>query len=105
MESAISDDDFDSTGLIPPDARPGQILPGKILLEEFLIPLTRPKEQVADATGLEIATIDGILEGKTEISTEIGAALDRHFGVEPGYWLQLQRNYDDAIRRALSDDR
>ncbi|WP_188568136.1 HigA family addiction module antitoxin [Undibacterium terreum] len=99
MGSAISDDDFDSTGLIPPDARPG-----KILLEEFLIPLTRPKEQVADATGLGMATIDGILEGKIEINAEIGAALDSHFGVEPGYWLQLQRNYDNAIRLALSGD-
>ncbi|WP_394777875.1 HigA family addiction module antitoxin [Undibacterium sp.] len=97
MESHNSDDDFDSTGLIPPDIRPG-----KILLDDFLIPLTRPKEQVAQATGLGMETIDGILDGKADITADIGAALDLHFGVESGFWLRVQCDYDQAIKAALS---
>ncbi|MES2103659.1 MAG: HigA family addiction module antitoxin [Pseudomonadota bacterium] len=97
MEPSNLDDDFDSTGLIPPDIRPG-----KILLEEFLIPLVRPKEQLAEATALGLETIDGILDGKIEITAAIGTALDRHFGVQDGYWLKLQRDYDNAIKSALS---
>ncbi|MFZ6644506.1 helix-turn-helix transcriptional regulator [Undibacterium sp. TJN25] len=97
MESSKTDDDFDSAGLIPPDIRPG-----KILLDDFLIPLTRPKEQVAQATGLGMEIIDGILDGKVEITADIGAVLDRHFGVEHGFWLRVQCDYDQAIKTALS---
>ncbi len=97
MESNNPDDDFDSTGLIPPDIRPG-----KILLDDFLIPLMRPKEQVAQATGLGMEAIDGILDGKVEITLDMADALDRHFGVEGGFWLRVQHDYDQAIKAALS---
>ncbi|WP_394779619.1 HigA family addiction module antitoxin [Undibacterium sp.] len=84
-----------------PDAAgwsPSQLQPAHILVMEFLTPFKLTREDLSKGTGMDIWTINGIVMGKIAISPEIGSKLDSFFGLDGGFWLKLQRDYDDVLR-------
>lgn len=56
--------------------------------------------ELAARAGVSEACIGGILAGKENISSNIAAALERALDVPRSFWLNLQANYDAAIRNA-----
>ncbi len=77
------------------------IMPGEILLEEFLKPLGISQNELARAISVPPNRISQIINGKREITADTALRLGRFFGVEPEFWLNLQTRYNMKIARAL----
>ena len=76
------------------------IMPGEILLEEFLKPLGISQNELARAISVPPNRISQIINGKREITADTALRLGRFFGVEPEFWLNLQTRYNMKIARA-----
>lgn len=76
------------------------IMPGEILLEEFLKPLGISQNDLARAISVPPNRISQIINGKREITADTALRLGRFFGVEPEFWLNLQTRYNMKIARA-----
>lgn len=70
--------------------------PGKILLEEFLKPMNITPVQLAKETGVAQSRINEIVQGKRSITTDVGIRISRFFGMNDGFWIRLQIDYDTA---------
>jgi len=73
--------------------------PGQILTEEFLEPLGMTQVALARHLGIPIQRINEIVRGKRGISPETAWLLSQAFGTTPQFWLNLQMNYDLALRK------
>jgi addiction module HigA family antidote len=70
-----------------------KVHPGRVLrdeLEERAIPQT----QLAAHIGVLPRTINEICRGKRGISAEMAVKLSRALGASPGFWLNLQKNWE-----------
>ena len=70
--------------------------PGKMLLEEFLMPLGMTQAGLARHLGIPIQRVNEIIRGKRGITPETAWLLSRAFGTTPRLWLNLQAAYDLA---------
>ena len=70
------------------------ILPGEILLEEFLKPMGISQYRVAKAMSVPQRRISEIVQGKRAITADTALRLGRFFGIEAQFWLNLQSRYD-----------
>ncbi|MCF6150071.1 MAG: HigA family addiction module antidote protein [Candidatus Kuenenia sp.] len=70
------------------------IHPGEILLEEFLEPMGISQNLLARETGMSPRRINEIVLGKRSITGDTTIRLGRLFGIEPGFWMNLQSRYD-----------
>lgn len=70
------------------------ILPGEILLEEFLIPMGINQSQLAKALDVKENRISQIINGKRAITADTALRLGKFFNMEPEFWLHLQTRYD-----------
>ena len=70
------------------------IHPGEMLEEEFLEPLNIPVAQLAKAIRLPRTRIEGILQQKRRITSNIALRLAKVFGTSAQFWLGLQMDYD-----------
>ena len=77
------------------------IMPGEILLEEFLEPLGISQNELARAISVPPNRISQIINGKREITADTALRLGRFFGIEPEFWLNLQTRYNMKIARTL----
>jgi antitoxin HigA-1 len=77
------------------------IMPGEILLEEFLKPLGISQNELARAINVPPNRISQIINGKREITADTALRLGRFFGIEPEFWLNLQTRYNMKVARAL----
>jgi len=77
------------------------IMPGEILLEEFLKPLGISQNKLARAINVPPNRISQIINGKREITADTALRLGRFFGIEPEFWLNLQTRYNMKVARAL----
>ena len=77
------------------------IMPGEILLEEFLEPLGISQNELARAISVPPNRISQIINGKREITADTALRLGRFFGIEPEFWLNLQSRYNMKIARTL----
>ena len=75
--------------------------PGEILLEDFMKPLGISQNALARGLGVPPVTINKIVHGKRAVTTETAFRLARFFGNTPGFWLNLQKDYE--IERADSE--
>ena len=73
--------------------------PGKILLEEFLQPMTLSQTALARAMGVPPRRINEIVLGKRAITADTDLRLARYFGMSDGFFLQLQTDHDLMARR------
>lgn len=83
------------------------ILPGEILLEEFLKPMEISRYRLAKEIGVPPQRISDIVAGKRAITADTDLRLCRFFGLSNGYWLRAQVAYDteiaqDALAKTLS---
>ena len=81
------------------------ILPGEILLEEFLKPMGISQYRVAKAISVSQRRIGEIVQGKRAITADTALRLGRFFGIEAQFWLNLQSRYDLLRATAELDER
>ena len=70
------------------------ITPGEILREDFMEPLGISINQLARDLSVPPNRISEIVNGKRSISADTALRLQRYFGVEAQFWLNLQTEYD-----------
>jgi addiction module HigA family antidote len=68
--------------------------PGKILREDFLLPLGLSQTELAEKLQISFRTVNEILNEKRGISPEMAVRLARFFGTSEELWLNLQDQYD-----------
>jgi addiction module HigA family antidote len=68
--------------------------PGEMLLEEFLKPLKITQTELADRLGVSYPRINEIVHRKRGITPDTALRLERLFGMEAQFWLNLQLAWD-----------
>lgn len=80
------------------------VMPGEILLEDFLKPMGLTQYRLAKEIGVPQRRIGEIIAGKRAITVNTGLRLARFFGMNDGFWIGLQTDYDTAMAKdALAD--
>jgi addiction module HigA family antidote len=82
------------------DGKLAPVHPGEILLEEFLLPMGITQHRLAKEIDVPQRRIGEIVAGKRAITPDIGLRLSRYFGLNDGFWVGLQTDYDVALARA-----
>lgn len=78
--------------------------PGEVLLEEFLKPWEISQNQLADAMGVTVSRVNGIVRGCRGITGDTALRLSRATGTTPEFWLNLQSLYDlETAKDELGD--
>jgi len=72
--------------------------PGDTLLETIEC-LNISQAELAERTGRPTKTLNGIIKGKVAITAETAIQLERVLGVDAGFWLKLESNYQEAVAR------
>lgn len=70
------------------------IHPGRILLEEYLQPLSISQYRLAKDIGVSPRRINEICHGKRAITADTALRLGRYFGISPQTWINMQSYYD-----------
>ncbi len=68
--------------------------PGEILLREFLEPLGLSQKQFAEHLGWTYPRLNEIVNMHRGVTADSALAFSEAFGMEPEFWLDLQRNWD-----------
>ena len=68
--------------------------PGEILNVEFLLPMNITPDYLAEAIGVDVALIQGIIKGQDPVSAETALLFSRFFGTSVELWMGLQNQYD-----------
>jgi antitoxin HigA-1 len=72
----------------------GNIHPGEVLQEDYLVPLGMTPYALAKGLGITPSAIGEILAGKRRVTPATALRLERFFGAEAQFWLNLQAAYD-----------
>lgn len=80
------------------------ILPGEILMEEFLEPRGITQHKLAVSIKVPPRRINEIVHGKRRISADTALSLGRYFGMTAQFWINLQSHYDLEVEREASSD-
>lgn len=75
----------------------GEIHPGEVLLEDFMKPIGITPGKLAVDLDVPVGQISELLQGARPISLDIALRLGRHFKTAPGFWINLQTEYDKRI--------
>ena len=70
------------------------ITPGEILREDFMEPLDISINKLARDLSVPPNRISEIVNGKRAITADTALRLQRYFGIEAQFWLNLQNEYD-----------
>ena len=73
------------------------VMPGEILLEEFLKPLGLSQNKLARELDVPTARINSVIRGTRRITVDMALRLGRFFKTGPELWLNLQQRYDLKI--------
>ena len=68
--------------------------PGRMLLEEFLTPLRISQMELADRIGVSYPRVNELVHGKRGMTPDTALRLERLFGMEAQFWLNLQLAWD-----------
>ena len=68
--------------------------PGQMLREEFLEPLGITQAEAARALGISYVRLNEIINGRRGMTPSTALRLERAFGMEAQFWLNLQMAYD-----------
>ncbi len=81
------------------------ITPGEILREDFMGPLGISINKLSRDLDVPPNRISEIVNGKRAITANTALRLQRYFGVEAQFWLNLQSEYDlRIVRRQIWSD-
>jgi addiction module HigA family antidote len=70
------------------------ITPGEILREDFMEPLDISINRLARDLSVPPNRISEIVNGKRAITADTALRLQRYFGIEAQFWLNLQNEFD-----------
>lgn len=76
-----------------------RVHPGEILLKEFLEPMGITQYRLAKEISVPQRRIGEIVAGRRAITADTGLRLSRFFGINDGFWIGLQADYDTGIAR------
>lgn len=68
--------------------------PGKMLRQEFLIPMNVTQKELADAIQVPYQRINEIVAGKRGVTPSTALRLAKFFGMSADFWLNLQMKFD-----------
>jgi len=68
--------------------------PGKIIKEDYLIPLSITIKDMAENLCVSRKTLSKIINERGAITTDMALRLSRAFDTTPDFWLNLQKNFD-----------
>ncbi|MCC7201811.1 MAG: HigA family addiction module antidote protein [Nitrospirae bacterium] len=68
--------------------------PGEMLLEEFLKPLNMAQSELAEKLGVSYPRVNELIHGKRGITPNTALRLEKLFGMEAQFWLNLQVAWD-----------
>ena len=85
---------------IPTDREPTH--PGKMLLEEFLIPMGLTQRQLADAIRVPYQRVNELVNGRRGVTPSTALRLAKFFGNSEGFWMNLQLRWD--LYRAIESE-
>jgi len=81
------------------------ITPGEILREDFMEPMDISINQLSRDLAVPPNRISEIVNGKRGITADTALRLERYFGVEAQFWLNLQSEYDlRMMKRKIGRD-
>ncbi|MDZ7579528.1 MAG: HigA family addiction module antitoxin [Deltaproteobacteria bacterium] len=81
------------------------INPGEILREDFLEPLGISINQLSRDLSVPPNRISEIVNGKRAITADTALRLERYFGIEAQFWLNLQTEFELRImKRKIGSD-
>ena len=75
------------------------IVPGEMLLEEFLKPLGLGQVEAARRLGISLNRLNEIVLGKRGITADTALRLARMLKTSPQFWMRLQADWD--LHRAI----
>ena len=79
--------------------------PGKILLQEFLIPMDLSPYRLAKDINVPPRRINEIILGKRGITADTALRLSEYFGLSEKFWLNLQMKYNLEIEKDKLKDK
>lgn len=81
--------------------------PGKILLDDFLIPNQIQQKTLATHLGWTYARLNEIINIKRGITADSALSLAQAFDTTPEFWMDLQRDWDlfKAAKNHIKTDR
>jgi addiction module HigA family antidote len=68
--------------------------PGEMLQEEFLKPLGLSRTELAEKLGVSYPRVNALVHGKRGVTPDTARRLERLFGTEAQFWLNLQLAWD-----------
>ena len=68
--------------------------PGEMLLKEFLEPLEITQTEAANTLGISYVRLNEIINGHRGVTPNTALRLERAFGIEAQFWLNLQLAFD-----------
>lgn len=68
--------------------------PGEMLFQEFLKPLGMSQTELAVKIGVSYPRINELIRGKRGVTPDTALRLERLFGIEAQFWLNLQLAWD-----------
>lgn len=68
--------------------------PGEMLLEAFLKPLGMTQAALAEKIGVSYPRVNELIRGKRGVTPDTALRLERLFGMEAQFWLNLQLAWD-----------
>jgi len=68
--------------------------PGEMLLEEFLKPLKITQSELAEKLGVSYPRVNELIHAKRGITPDTALRLEKLFGMEAQFWLNLQLAWD-----------
>ena len=80
------------------------VMPGELLLEEFLVPMGLSQYRLAKEIGVPAQRISEIVAGKRAVSADSDLRLCRFFGLSNGYWLRAQAAYDTEVAEDVLEE-
>ena len=81
------------------------IHPGKILNDEFLVPMKISQYRLAKAIGVDPRRVHAIVHGERSVTAETALLFSRFFGNSAEFWMGLQSQYDLERERDRLEDR
>ena len=81
------------------------ITPGEILRADFMEPMGISTNKLSRDIAVPPNRISEIVNGKRGISADTALRLERYFGVQAQFWLNLQSEYDlRVMKRKIGPD-
>ena len=68
--------------------------PGEMLLEEFLKPMDLSQTELAEKMGVSYPRVNELIHGKRGVTPDTALRLEKLFGMEAQFWLNLQLAWD-----------